>query len=111
MIVPGLVLEESLSSSMHPHLNHTNGKYSSNSSWEGSYSDSNREDVFVINNNNFNGSDFLPGIGGSECSGGATEAEMALYIDLTFWMEAVVQSVIGIIGFFANLIVIPILCG
>lgn len=46
-----------------------------------------------------------------ESCSGATYAEMVFYTDFSFYMDVVVQSAVGAVGFLANLIVVPILCG
>ena len=41
---------------------------------------------------------------------GATEDEMKLYANLTYWIELVVHTIIGVLGILANIVTIPILC-
>ena len=40
---------------------------------------------------------------------GASDAEMELYIELKWWMDGVIQLVIGLIGIAGNTIAVPVL--
>lgn len=43
-----------------------------------------------------------------ECSG-ATEKEMDLYYDLAWWLDGVIQVIMGLVGLVGNFTAIPIL--
>ena len=45
-----------------------------------------------------------------ECLGGLSDSQIHFYIEFTFWVEGVGQTLIGLCGLIANMIVIPILC-
>lgn len=57
----------------------------------------------IMNQSRFNDNDNL-------ICGGATDEQLTWFYQFCWWTEGVIQLVIGILGFIANCLVIPVLC-